>query len=116
MMTSCLKAATGNTFLWPGRCGCPGLFGIPTMTTCCSRERLFDFDGLVVDLSAWFEDLHAAAYRAILGGAGFGIDQARQSIEIVEFIREKSGDDKLLREILNRRAPLDPWQKKRVLL
>lgn len=80
------------------------------------RERKFDVDGVVINLSEGFEYLHASAYRAIMCGAGFGIDQARPALEVVEFIREKAGDDKLLRDIMNRRSTFDPIEKKRVLL
>jgi len=39
------------------------------------------------DFSKGFEDLHAASYEAILSGRGFGIADARPSIETVARIR-----------------------------
>lgn len=75
------------------------------------RERKFDVDGVVIDLSEGFEDLHAAAYRAIMCGAGFGIDQARTAIELVERIRDKAETDRLIKEIDVRRSLNQPMEK-----
>ena len=40
-----------------------------------------------IEFSNGFADLHTAVYREILAGRGFGIDDARPSIEMVHQIR-----------------------------
>lgn len=45
--------------------------------------------------SEGFTDLHTKVYQSILAGKGFGLDDARQSIEIVHSIREKEVSSKL---------------------
>lgn len=45
-------------------------------------------DGEETEFSEGFTDLHTTTYREILSGRGFGISDARQSIEIVSAIRE----------------------------
>ena len=42
------------------------------------------------DLSYKFDDLHDICYREIMDGRGFGLDDVRQSIEIVSQIRTKN--------------------------
>ena len=51
------------------------------------QQRTFLINDHKLDLSAGFKDLHTTAYRAILEGKGFGIEDARQAIRIVERIR-----------------------------
>lgn len=41
-----------------------------------------------IDFTDGFTDLHTESYRRILAGDGFGIDDARESIELTERIRE----------------------------
>lgn len=55
--------------------------------------RSITFDGEEVEFSEGFTDLHTESYRKILGGKGFGLDDALPSIELVYAIRtaEKVG-------------------------
>ena len=41
-----------------------------------------------IEFSEGFTDLHSESYRRILAGEGFGLDEARPSIELVHSIRE----------------------------
>jgi UDP-N-acetyl-2-amino-2-deoxyglucuronate dehydrogenase len=50
--------------------------------------RSMSVDGKEVEFSEGFTDLHSVSYRAILDGAGFGLADARPSIEIVSEFRE----------------------------
>lgn len=50
--------------------------------------RSITFDGEEVEFSEGFTDLHTESYRDILGGGGFGLDDALPSIELVHAIRE----------------------------
>lgn len=63
------------------------------------RVRRFEINGAAIDLSEGFEDLHSEAYRVIVRGDGFGIEDARGAIEIVEHIRSKAETDRLIKEI-----------------
>jgi len=49
--------------------------------------RKINIEGEELEFSEGFTDLHTASYRAILNGEGFGIDDARISIEIVSKLR-----------------------------
>ena len=49
--------------------------------------RSITVDGEAVEFSEGFTDLHTASYRDILAGGGFGLDDARPSIELVQRIR-----------------------------
>ena len=49
--------------------------------------RSITVDGEELEFSDGFTDLHTQSYEAILNGQGFGIDDARPSIEIVHMIR-----------------------------
>jgi UDP-N-acetyl-2-amino-2-deoxyglucuronate dehydrogenase len=40
-----------------------------------------------VEFSGGFTDLHTVTYQNILNGNGFGIDDARESIELTDFVR-----------------------------
>ena len=40
-----------------------------------------------IEFSAGFTDLHTLSYKGILAGKGFGLDDAKQAIEIVYNIR-----------------------------
>jgi len=44
-------------------------------------------DGEEVEFSEGFTDLHTKVYEEILAGRGFGIDEARTSVEIAHWIR-----------------------------
>ena len=50
--------------------------------------RSIRVDGAEVEFSEGFTDLHTASYREILAGRGFGLMDARPSIEMVYEIRE----------------------------
>lgn len=49
--------------------------------------RSITVDGKEIEFSGGFTDLHTASYQHILEGKGFGLDEARKSIEIVSDIR-----------------------------
>lgn len=49
-------------------------------------------DGENLDLSTGFTDLHTKVYEDVLGGGGFGIEDARHAIEIVSAIRNAKVD------------------------
>ncbi len=49
--------------------------------------RTINIDGEEFEFSKGFTELHTESYRNILGGGGFGIEDARQAIEIVYDIR-----------------------------
>ena len=49
--------------------------------------RSITIDGNEVEFSGGFTDLHTVVYREILGGKGFGIEDARPSIELVYRLR-----------------------------
>jgi UDP-N-acetyl-2-amino-2-deoxyglucuronate dehydrogenase len=51
--------------------------------------RSIKVDGNEIELSGGFDDLHTESYKQILAGNGFGIQDARNSIEIVHDIRNK---------------------------
>ena len=50
--------------------------------------RSIEIDGEEVEFSDGFTDLHTEVYRRTLAGKGFGLEDARQSIQIVHDIRE----------------------------
>lgn len=52
--------------------------------------RSIEIEGEELEFSAGFTDLHTASYQDILEGNGFGIEDARASIEAVHDIREAS--------------------------
>ena len=49
--------------------------------------RSITFDGEEIEFSGGFTDLHTEVYKDILNGGGFGIEDARPSIELVYQIR-----------------------------
>ena len=51
--------------------------------------RSITFDGDELDFSAGFNDLHTLAYKDILNGNGFGIDQNRPVMSLLEEINNK---------------------------
>jgi UDP-N-acetyl-2-amino-2-deoxyglucuronate dehydrogenase len=53
-----------------------------------TTHRSIAIDGREVEFSESFDDLHTRAYEEILAGRGFGIADARPSIELVHRIRE----------------------------
>ena len=52
--------------------------------------RRIQVEGEEIEFSEGFTDLHTLSYREILDGRGFGLSDARTSIEIVHAIRESS--------------------------
>ena len=52
-----------------------------------STYRSITIDGEEVEFSGGFGDLHTVVYQDILGGGGFGLEDARPSIELVHQIR-----------------------------
>lgn len=50
--------------------------------------RLLSLDGEEFEFSEGFTDLHTTVYREILAGNGYGVQDARASIELVHDIRE----------------------------
>ena len=49
--------------------------------------RSITLDGQEIEFSGGFEDLHTKSYEAILAGNGFGIDEARPSLDLIHQIR-----------------------------
>ncbi len=52
--------------------------------------RSITVDGEEIEFSEGFTDLHTLSYQEILKGKGFGLEEARKSIEIVHDIRKAS--------------------------
>ncbi len=52
--------------------------------------RSITLNGTELEFSDGFTDLHTESYHNILNGKGFGLDDARQSVQIVETIRNKA--------------------------
>ncbi len=53
-------------------------------------HRSITIDGEEIEFSNGFSDLHKISYENILAGTGFGIQDSRQCVEIVENIRNSS--------------------------
>lgn len=49
--------------------------------------RSISVDNQEIEFSEGFTDLHTASYKHILSGGGFGLDEARKSIDLVSSIR-----------------------------
>jgi len=49
--------------------------------------RSIAVDGKEIEFSGGFTDLHTVTYQNILNGNGFGIEDARESIELTDFVR-----------------------------
>jgi len=56
--------------------------------------RSITIDDKEIEFSGGFTDLHTVSYREILAGRGFGISEARNSIEIVHQIRNQEPENK----------------------
>ena len=52
--------------------------------------RSITVDGQEIEFSEGFTDLHTRVYEKVLAGDGFGIDDARPSIELTAAIRRRS--------------------------
>ncbi len=60
----------------------------PQATTKGMRTyRSITVNGREIEFSGGFTDLHTVTYQNILSGNGFGIDDARESIELTDFVR-----------------------------
>jgi len=57
--------------------------------------RSIKVDGEEVEFSDGFTDLHTASYHDILGGGGFGIEEARPSISLVHAVRQSHASGKV---------------------
>ena len=55
----------------------------------CIIYRSIKIQGEEFEFSAGFTDLHTRVYEGILDGKGYGLEDARQAIEIVHDIRNK---------------------------
>ena len=67
--------------------------------------RSITVDGEEMEFSEGFTDLHTRVYEEVLAGRGFGIDDARPSIELTSTIRQQP-----LAERTAGRAPSSDWQ------
>lgn len=52
--------------------------------------RSIQIDGKEIEFTEGFTDLHTEVYKNVLSGGGFGIQESRPSIELVQKIREKA--------------------------
>ena len=52
--------------------------------------REIKIDGQALEFSDGFTDLHAQSYEAILNGRGFGLDEVKPSLELVNAIRKSN--------------------------
>jgi UDP-N-acetyl-2-amino-2-deoxyglucuronate dehydrogenase len=52
------------------------------------QRRVFEIDGVELDLGGKFAELHTEVYRQILAGNGCGIDDALPAIDLAERVRE----------------------------
>jgi UDP-N-acetyl-2-amino-2-deoxyglucuronate dehydrogenase len=55
--------------------------------------RSITVEGEEIEFSDGFTDLHTVSYKSILGGGGFGLEDARPSINIVQAIRNSNVSD-----------------------
>ena len=68
------------------------------------RVRKFEIDGAVLDLSKGFESLHVGSYQAIVDGSGWGIQDARPAIRLVEIVRRKIEHERLFNLMTSARS------------
>jgi UDP-N-acetyl-2-amino-2-deoxyglucuronate dehydrogenase len=66
-----------------------------------TTHRSITIDGTEVEFTEGFTDLHTEIYRRVLAGQGFGIDDARPSIELTSQIRNA--------KVLANPAGAHPW-------
>ena len=60
--------------------------------------RSLTMDGQEIDFSVGFDNLHTRVYEETLAGRGFGIADARPSVELVHAIRHSAADAKPTRD------------------
>jgi UDP-N-acetyl-2-amino-2-deoxyglucuronate dehydrogenase len=65
----------------------PGDLPFPAVPGGRTTYRSITVDGREVEFTDGFNDLHTRVYQQILAGRGFGIADARPSIELVHRIR-----------------------------
>lgn len=56
-------------------------------------KRVFQIDRASLDLTTGFADLHTESYKEIIAGRGFGIEDARPAIRLVEAMRNVAHDE-----------------------
>ncbi len=56
-----------------------------------STFREITVNGRSLEFSEGFTDLHRESYAAIISGGGFGLDEVRPSVELVQNLREQDG-------------------------
>jgi soluble cytochrome b562 len=63
------------------------IFRIRSKTPVKRTYRSITVDGEEIEFSEGFADLHTLSYKEILAGRGFGLKEARQSVETAYTIR-----------------------------
>jgi UDP-N-acetyl-2-amino-2-deoxyglucuronate dehydrogenase len=58
-------------------------------TKCQATFRSITIDGEEIEFSGGFTDLHTVSYRSILDGKGYGLEEARNAVDIVYKIRNQ---------------------------
>jgi UDP-N-acetyl-2-amino-2-deoxyglucuronate dehydrogenase len=51
--------------------------------------RCINIDGIPLEFSSGFEDLHNESYHAILNGEGFGIEDVKDTVQLIHDLRQK---------------------------
>lgn len=59
----------------------------PASSSAVTTFRSMEVDGTEFEFSDGFTDLHTATYREVLEGRGFGLEEARPSVELAHHIR-----------------------------
>lgn len=65
---------------------------LPESANSKTTFRSITVDGQEIEFSDGFTDLHTHSYREIINGRGFGIDEVRNSIDIVSALRSQQAD------------------------
>ena len=68
--------------------------------------RSITIEGEELEFSGGFTDLHTKVYKGVLDGQGYGLEDARQAIEIVHDIRNA--------EIIGLKGDYHPFAKKSI--
>jgi UDP-N-acetyl-2-amino-2-deoxyglucuronate dehydrogenase len=92
-----LEKANVRWFLSVDRQDLPG----PAREAGKSTFRSIRVDGEEIEFSDGFTDLHTLSYRSILAGEGFGIEEARPSIDLVYRLRHAPVREKSTEETLH---------------
>lgn len=67
---------------------------IPTSSHPARSFRALKIDEEVLELSQGFENLHTESYKNVLNGTGFGLEEARASVELTHKIRHQEVNGK----------------------